>query len=115
MENNSHPPFHVRQKVVALVNGTTTDMKKDKVYIVYGMIYCCGHWIIDVGLNSDEKYAGVRCAYCHKTLSNGSPRWIDVRFFAPYNPPRHVEIAEDILKIVIIEERADTPKRVLND
>jgi hypothetical protein len=36
--------------------------------------------------------------------------------FAPYNPPRHVEIAEDILKMAIVEERADVaPERVLND
>lgn len=115
MENNSQPPFHLGQRVVALescICDITNHVffKKGQQFIVNNLYKCCV-WNVNVGIKLDQP----RCCYgCGEMWY--SETWFDSRFFAPYNPPRQVEIAGDILKMGIVEERADVaPERVLND
>lgn len=118
MENNtpSTAPFEIGQKVVAirsLINNHGYSIKKGKVYTVLKIQKekCqCGYWIIDIGLKTNNTRR--RCPICDSTGFSHGVVWARHYHFAPYNPPRHqsVEIADEILKIKIVEERADVLK-----
>ena len=120
MENNSQPPFHIGQRVVALETHPHQLFKKGDVFTVTEIkkaLCVCNKWNIRIGIILGRGN-GSYCRKCKASISESGPLWFDVARFAPYNPPRHesVEIAEDILTMVIIEERADVaPERVLND
>lgn len=116
MENNSQPPFHVWQRVVAIKNHSTGLFKKGDEYTVLDLIQClCGKWSFYCGRNVRQG-TGMDCRVCNKAINADFRMLFACDSFAPYNPPRQVEIAEDILKMGIVEERADVaPERVLND
>lgn len=115
MENNSQPPFHVGQRVVAIKNHSTGLFKKGDKYTVLDLTQClCGKWSFYCGRKVTQG-SGMYCKDCGNKINADFKMLFACHFFAPYNPPRHVEIAEDILKMEIVEERADTLERVLND
>lgn len=117
MENNSQPPFRVWQRVVAVVDHSEYLFKKGDVFEVTEIRKSpcsCNKWDVRIG-NIFGWGNGSHCAKCGMRYSYSGPLWFDAAKFTPYNPPRHVEIAEDILKMEIVEERADTLERVLND
>ncbi len=120
MENNSQPPFHLWQKVVALRDHSESLFKKGDVFTVTEIMKTpcnCSQWMVRIG-NVFGYGRGTFCKKCCVSISTFGPLWFHSFVFAPYNPPRHesVEIAEDILKMEIVEERADVaPERVLND
>ena len=65
------PPFYVGQKVVYV---TGLILPKNSIHVIRGMVrYCCGCWIVDIGLKVSEPFY----VHCHlhglltKTPRNG--------------------------------------------
>lgn len=109
MENNWEP--RVGQKVVALRDGTLTNMKKGDVFTVLGVKKCCS-WSIDVGLIL--KAASVHCWKCRQTLSYQNQQWwFSAYLFAPI-PEQYADMTSEIAQQ--FKEHPDTvdqPVKVL--
>lgn len=115
----SNPPFKIGDKVIALKNdwGESKAFKKGDIFVVAGLLMPCKHgWVIDIGLKDDSKNYCKICNVVVKGYDVFGIRYVDARRFALVQP-RHqnVEIAEDILNMEVVEERADVlPETVKN-
>jgi len=90
--------FKVDQKVVAIENGTITNLKKDEIYSVLAVNQCsCGHQSISVnGLRRKlKKNPTTRCS-CGMIFFNNGLVYLSSRFFRPLDH----QFGEDICAMI---------------
>lgn len=114
MNQHNNPPFAIGQRVVCLKTSQIIyglQAIKGETYTVVNCVYCCKRWHVQL---RELAYVGYGSpVFCH--IEN-VPKFCGgmAKYFAPIITKRdhsNVEIAEEIKRLPVVEERSDVKKK----
>jgi hypothetical protein len=70
--NIEYPPFYVGQQIIAIIGHSNGNYKKGDRFIVKDIKKnkCCGTWLIEININTKDKYKTIRCNICNNVRVN---------------------------------------------